>query len=173
MSSLQQDLDAIAARQGKSIAPGSVIQGDGGSWPTSPSFEPGDRPVVSREFADDLDDEGFEPSPLIPKPQPMGPMTPTPEPYRHPAPTPENLPNFQPPDLLVVGMDADKYVASYQGRTVDLSAVEAATVRKVVLQAIKRTIMLQLHDVEALLPRRKRNQIPVLKRRGRPKKVAP
>jgi hypothetical protein len=74
-------------------------------------------------------------------------------------------------DLTVFGMDATTYIASYQGRQVELSAVEAAAVRKVVLQAIKRTIMAQLGEVDALLPKRKRRAVEP-KKRGRPRKVA-
>jgi hypothetical protein len=169
--SLQSDLDAIAARQGKSIPPGNYIEGGDRPWPSSPSFEPGYRPAVVPEYDDD--EEGGEPppSPLIPRPQPMGPMEPPPEQYKHPA-DPENLPNFRAPDLTILGNDDAAYIAAYQGRQVELSGWEQAQVRKVVLTAIKRTIMAQLGEVDALLPKRKRRAVEP-KKRGRPKKVQP
>jgi hypothetical protein len=86
---------------------------------------------------------------------------------------PENLENFRAPDLTIFGNDDAVYIAAYQGRQVELSGWEQAAVRKVVLTAIKRTIMHQLNEVDALLPKRKRNPIPVPKKRGRPRKVRP
>jgi hypothetical protein len=167
--SLQGDLDAIAAMQGKSVPAGNYIEGGDRPWPSydriPPTFEPGDT-RVAQKFDDDLDEEGFEappPSPLIPRPAPAPVVTQTPE--------AQNLENFRAPDMLIVGNDADKYLASYQGRQVDLSAVEAASVRRVVLTAIKRTIMLQLNEVDALLPKRKRRTTVDLMKRGRPRKV--
>jgi len=168
VSNLQQDLDAIAARQGKSIPSGNVIQGEGG-WPDAAL--PAERFSTRHSLPDDDDDVGnrVEPSPMIPRqvvPQ---------EPPMNPAMVvPENLENFRAPDLTIFGNDDAVYIAAYQGRQVELSGWEQAAVRKVVLTAIKRTIMLQLHDVDALLPKRKRNRIPDLpKKRGRPKKAQP
>jgi hypothetical protein len=170
--SLQSDLDAIAARQGKSIPPGNFIEG-GGNWPDAAL--PGERFAANAGITDNEDDDDLgnrvEPSPLIPRPQPMGPMEPTPEQYKHPVPA-ENLPNFRAPDLTILGNDDAAYIAAYQGRQVELSGWEQAQVRKVVLTAIKRTIMAQLGEVDALLPKRKRRAVEP-KKRGRPKKVAP
>jgi hypothetical protein len=167
--SLQSDLDAIAARQGKSIPPGNYIEG-GGNWPQTDAALPGERFTAPHDEDDD-DDLGnrVDPSPLIPRPQPMGPMEPPPEQYKHPA-DPENLPNFRAPDLTILGNDDAAYIAAYQGRQVELSGWEQAQVRKVVLTAIKRTIMAQLGEVDALLPKRKRRAVEP-KKRGRPKKV--
>jgi hypothetical protein len=168
MSSLQQDLDAIAAMQGKSIPPGNYIEG-GGNWPQADAALPGER--FQKPAADTFDDEDDErqpdfDSPLIPR-QPKHMDLPVAT-----EPAPENLDNFRAPDMTILGNDDAAYIAAYQGRQVELSKVEAAAVRKVVLQAIKRTIMLQLHDVDALLPKRKRNRIPDSpKKRGRPRKV--
>ena len=168
MGNLQQDLDAIAAKQGKSVPPGNFIEGGDRPWPSydreTPSFEPGDRPAVSQQFADDLDDEGFEPppSPLIPKAPIQAKLS---------GPPTENLENFRAPDMTILGNDDAAYIAAYQGRQVELSKVEAAAVRKVVLVAISRTIRLQLDEVTALLPKRKRRAVEP-KKRGRPKKVA-
>jgi hypothetical protein len=161
-------LDAIAARQGKSIMPGNVIQGAEGGWPDAAL--PGERFTAPHD--DDEDDDlgnRVEPSPMIPRPQapvakvllePIG------------GPVPENLPNFRAPDLTILGNDDAAYIAAYQGRQVELSGWEQAQVRKVVLTAIKRTIMAQLGEVDALLPKRKRRAVEP-KKRGRPKKVAP
>jgi len=151
-----------------------VIQGDGGSWPDAAL--PGERFTAPHDDLDDDDDVGnrVEPSPMIPRTisgHPADPrlvFTPVPD------PTPEILENFRAPDLTILGNDDAAYIAAYQGRQVALSGWEQAAVRKVVLTAIKRTIMLQLHDVDALLPKRKRNRIPDLpKKRGRPKKAQP
>jgi hypothetical protein len=85
---------------------------------------------------------------------------------------PENLENFRAPDLTILGNDDAAYIAAYQGRQVELSGWEQAAVRKVVLTAIKRTIMHQLNEVDALLPKRKRRAVEP-KKRGRPRKVQP
>jgi hypothetical protein len=175
---LQQDLDAIAARQGKSIAPGNVIQGDGGGWPDAAL--PGERFAASHSIDDDpeADERPELVSPMIPRPDYAAlhadvlkrggnPEVIVPE------PSPENLGNFRAPDLTILGNDDAAYIAAYQGRQVELSGWEQAQVRKVVLTAIKRTIMSQLNEVDALLPKRKRNKPAEPKKRGRPKKVQP
>jgi hypothetical protein len=179
---LQQDLDAIAARQGKSIAPGNVIQGDGGGWPDAAL--PGERFAASHSIDDDGDAEEFADardsavpdSPMIPRPdkiqRPPAVVTRGDAIFQANQEAPENPPNFRTPDLTILGNDDAAYIAAYQGRQVELSGWEQAQVRKVVLTAIKRTIMSQLNEVDALLPKRKRNKPAEPKKRGRPKKVA-
>jgi hypothetical protein len=176
--SLQSDLDAIAARQGKSIPPGNYIEG-GGNWPQTDAALPGER-FTAQHDDDEDDDVGnrVDPSPLIPRAAELVAAD-----RRHinqikdfvgvaHAPDPEILENFRAPDLTILGNDDAAYIAAYQGRQVELSGWEQAQVRKVVLTAIKRTIMAQLGEVDALLPKRKRRAVEP-KKRGRPKKVAP
>jgi hypothetical protein len=174
-------LDAIAARQGKSIMPGNVIQGAEGGWPDAAL--PGER-FTEPHDEDDDDDLGnrVEPSPMIPRQfgerpdlnaqhtPPDGSDRQTAREFIQYTPRPENLPNFRAPDLTILGNDDAAYIAAYQGRQVELSGWEQAQVRKVVLTAIKRTIMAQLGEVDALLPKRKRRAVEP-KKRGRPKKV--
>ena len=194
MGSLQDDLDRIAAMQGKSIPSGRVITGESGGPASFDAALPGDRykaPVPHDPIDDDEEaDERPElvESPLIPRRQPE------PEPM-----APEFLENFRAPDLSILGNDAAAYIAAYQGRQVELTKQEAAAVRKVVLEAIKRGITAQLAEVKALLPKRKRKRagqkpvkdllteacfpggiIPppegmpgITKKRGRPRKVTP
>ena len=178
--SLQSDLDAIAAKQGKSVPPGNVIQGSEGGWPDAAL--PGERrPPLPEDFGDP-DDFDPPPSPMIPRRvgeetdgrRLMPSTTSNAGQANAQEALPEILENFRAPDLTILGNDDAAYIAAYQGRQVELSTVEAAAVRKVVLQAIKRTIMAQLGEVDALLPKRKRKRAgEPPKKRGRPRKVQP
>ena len=164
--SLQDDLDRIAQLQGKSIPPGNVIQGFEPGSPPPPEFhETGERvrnlPEDEDEFGLDMPNEPRpEPSPLIPKPQ---------YPARehlaqHPSTLKETLETAQKvhqaflADLTIFGNDATTTIASYKGREVELTKVEGAAVKRVVLRAIKRAIQQQLDEVQELLPRRKRRK---------------
>jgi hypothetical protein len=170
--SLQSDLDAISDKQGKNIPPGSYIAGAEGGWPEATL--PAERfvahnPVDDDDFPDTPIPPIAVPSPMIPR---MAVQTQMHVESHPPMVVPENLENFRAPDLTILGNDDAAYIAAYQGRQVELSGWEQAQVRKVVLTAIKRTIMAQLGEVDALLPKRKRRAVEP-KKRGRPKKVAP
>ena len=174
MASLQDDLDAIAARQGKNIPPGNVIAGGDKGWPSTPSYDaalPGERFAAPHDDFEDDSEADERPelvSPLIPRR--------TATLVERPEPDPEILENFRAPDLTILGNDDAAYVAAYQGKQVELSKVEAASVRKVVLTAIVRVIKSQLDEAAALLPKRKRKRAdaaesPAPRKRGRPRKV--
>ena len=197
MGSLQDDLDRISALQGKSIPSGRVITGESGGPASFDAALPGDRykaPVPHDPIDDDEEaDERPElvESPLIPRRQPE------PEPM-----APEFLENFRAPDLSILGNDEAATVASYRGRQIELTPVEAAEVRMVVLQALKRENEALISETATLVPRRKRRRAgaglkprgqhgegqpgiqtgfvesgvagsPAPKKRGRPRKVAP
>ena len=208
MGSLQDDLDRISALQGKSIPPGNVIAGDSRPWPVDAAL-PGDR-TPQFDDPDDIDDfvrAKLAESPLIPKgagaaPRPARPMAPEEVVHSSPAsPAPDFLENFRAPDLSILGNDEAATVASYRGRQIELTPVEAAEVRMVVLQALKRENEALISETATLVPRRKRRRAgaglkprgqhgegqpgiqtgfvesgvagsPAPKKRGRPRKVA-
>lgn len=184
---LVEDLNKIAAMQGKPPIDPGIIQGEG----QRPAFDPD----VPADWLDPELDMGepapsfaAPPSPLIPRRSPNHPTPKAPDPKSATQPPAGfDAPVFpEAPSLPTFSLCVADRLASWKTRSVTLTEPEEAAIRAIVLKAIQREVQADLAAVEK--PRRTRRKpalgtvsdgvalIPgptVRRKPGRPRKVTP
>jgi hypothetical protein len=158
---INDDLEKIAALQGRVVPRGDFIAGFGSGDPPAPSDVPSARetygPPIEPPSNSDPEPEAFDdpgeggtlpPSSLIPESANILPVA-----VRR---APVGKFSVETPDLTILGSDA-----AFQEHRVKLLDSEVGQIKVVVLRAIQRVMRARLVEVEKVLPKRKRRGVSV------------